>query len=84
MATVDATPHTHTEERVVEREGSNTGLIVLVIVLIILAFLVYYGFPALNNIARNANPGTQITVPDKIDVNVNNPGGQQPAPQPQQ
>ena len=61
-------------------EGSNpTGLILgIVILLAILGLLYFYGLPAF----RNASSGTQINVPDKVDVNINQGGnGGDTAPQ---
>jgi hypothetical protein len=73
MATV---VHERVVERpsgVVERDssgGSMTGIIALIIVLI-LAFLVfYYGLPAL----KSATTAPQINVPKSVDVNVHTNG----------
>jgi len=57
-----------------ENTNNNSGLIIAIVLLLVLAFLIfYYGLPML----RNAGTGSQINVPGKIDVNVNQPG--QPA-----
>lgn len=48
--------------------GGGTGMIVGLIVLIVLAYLFFvYGLPAF----RQTQSGTQINVPSKIDVNLN-------------
>ena len=58
--------HEHGEES----SNSAVGLIIGLVVLMIFAFLLfYYGLPAL----RSASSTPQITVPDKIDVNINQP-----------
>jgi hypothetical protein len=64
-------------ERIVERPavqetstGSGFGLILGVILLLVIFYLVYaFGLPA----ARTASQAPTVQVPDKIDVNVNNP-----------
>lgn len=65
MATVIRDEHHHGTD-----SGSGVGTMLGIILLVVLAFLLfYYGLPAI----RNA--GTNVNVPGKIDVNVNNPGG---------
>ena len=55
--------HEHTDS------GNSMGFIMGVILLIVALFLfVYYLLPAVQN-----REGTSINVPDKIDVNVNQP-----------
>ena len=49
--------------------GGSTGMIVGIIVLVVLAYLFFvYGLPA---VKQNQSGGTQINVPDKIEVDVN-------------
>ncbi len=49
---------------------SGMGLIIGFILVLLLTFLFfYYGLPVL----RSTNSSPQINVPDKIDVNVNQP-----------
>ena len=63
-------------ERVYERSGSGMGMIVGIILLIAFLYLLFmYAVPMLRNAATP--PSTNIQVPDKIDVNLNNPA--QPA-----
>ena len=74
MATIVNTP---------PAEGSNSSGVGFIIGALILLFAVfiffYYGLPAMRQAASSGSQN--ITVPDKIDVNVNNPsGGSQPAP----
>lgn len=48
--------------------GGPMGMLIVLIVLLVLGYLVYiYGLPAIQNMQSG---GTQINVPDKIDVNV--------------
>lgn len=50
--------------------GSSAGLIIGIILAAVLVFLFFaYGLPAL----RERNSGTNINVPDRIDVNVSKP-----------
>ncbi len=52
-----------------ERSGGN-GFLIGVILLIVLAVLFFmYGLPMITS----SMSGPQVTVPDQIDVNVNNP-----------
>lgn len=54
-----------------ENSSNGMGMMVMVLVLVLLGAAFYmYGLPVLKNMG-----GTQIVVPDKIDVNIN----QQPA-----
>jgi len=49
--------------------GGSMGMIVGVIVLVVLAYLFFvYGLPA---VQQNQSGGTQINVPDKIEVDIN-------------
>ena len=49
--------------------GGPVGMIILLIVVVALLYVVFvYGIPALQQMQPAT---TQITVPDKIDVNVN-------------
>lgn len=56
-------------------DSGSTGMIVGLILLLAFAFLfVVYGLPLLRNAAAgSASP--RVTVPDKIDVNVQTPNG---------
>ena len=67
-------------DRVVERpvvrdygrsdSGPLGGLIALILVLLVLFLVFYYGLPAI----RSMTAGPTINVPKSIDVNVNNGG----------
>ena len=60
-----------------DTSGDNSGLnlVVAVVVLIILAIVFFaYGLPALRN-ASAPKDGATINVPEKVDVNINNPAG---------
>lgn len=49
--------------------SNNMGMIVGLVVLIVFGFLFFiYGLPALRNIRFG---GTEVNIPDKIDVNIN-------------
>ncbi len=64
-----------------ERRSGNSSFLVGVIILIVLAFLLYYyGLPAIRSFGGG---GTQVNIPDRINVNVQTPqnGGGAPAPQ---
>lgn len=51
--------------------GGPLGMIIVIVVLVVLGFLAYvYGLPALQNMQSG---GTQINVPDKVDININQP-----------
>lgn len=50
--------------------NSLLGIVLLVIVILV---LFYWGLPILR---RTATPSPSVNVPDKIDVNINNPEGQ--------
>lgn len=65
MATVINNPSSDT--------GGDAGVVLgILAAIIIIALLLLYGLPAL----RNASPGgTNINVPDKVDINVSNPSG---------
>jgi len=53
--------------------GNNMGTIFGIILLLILAFvLIFYGIPYFTNATQSTAP--TVSVPDKIDVNVQNPG----------
>lgn len=60
------------------RRTGSSDLIWAVVLIVLLALLFTYGLPIIRNIASRS--GTQINIPDRIDVNVNNPDAQ-PAPQ---
>jgi hypothetical protein len=58
-------------------DSSSSGMsFVLGAILLIAAVLIffYYGVPAMRSAASGVGRGTNLSVPDKIDVNVNNPG----------
>lgn len=49
--------------------ANSTGtLAIVLVVLLVVGLLIFYGIPALQSAARPASP--TISVPDKIDVNV--------------
>lgn len=51
-----------------ESSGNGMGFLLGVILLIVFVFLlIYYGLPAIRN---SFSSGTQINIPDKVDVNV--------------
>mgnify|MGYP001608311920 CR=1 FL=1 len=55
--------------------SSGMGFLLGMIVLVVMVFLLFfYGLPLLTQATRSA--GTQVNVPDKIDVNVQNPAQQ--------
>lgn len=52
-----------------DNSGGPIGMIIVLVVLLVLAYLGYvYGLPALQQVKLS---GTQINVPSKIDVNIN-------------
>jgi len=56
------------------QSNSNSGLVVGIVFILVLLFLAWaYGLPYLRSTTRNA--GTNINVPETIDVNVNTPDG---------
>ncbi len=62
MATVINNPDTSTDR------GGNGAMIVGIVLAVILLFMFfYYGLPAL----RGNNGGTNVNVPDRVDLNVN-------------
>ena len=62
--------HEHVADR---RSGNGMGFLLGVLLLIVVVvLLIYYGLPLI----RNAAPTYQVNVPDKVDVQVNQP--QQP------
>ncbi len=61
-------PHVHTQDSGMGGMGFLMGIILLI--LFVFALL-YYGLPML----RNATTTPAVTVPDQIDVNVNQPQG---------
>lgn len=55
----------------VDSESNNSGMgffLGIIILVVFLVLIIFYGFPYLRNISSG---GTQINVPDKINVNVN-------------
>ena len=66
MTTVINTPGT-------TQESSGVGLVVGVIVaIVIVALFLMYGLPALRGTANDGG-GTNINIPEKVDVNVQGP-----------
>lgn len=51
--------------------GGGMGMVIGLLLLVVVVFLFFvYGLPALRQMQSG---GTQINVPDKIDVNINQP-----------
>lgn len=75
MATIVNTPSAPATD-----SNSGIGFMIGAVVLLLALFMFfYYGVPALRHATSSSAPS--VTVPDKIDVNVNNPsGGSQPNP----
>lgn len=73
MATVINNPPQSSEPR-----NNGYGFLIGIILLIAVLILLFnYGLPAL----RGASGGTNVTVPEQVDVNVNTPdSGGNPAP----
>jgi hypothetical protein len=72
MATVvnNPAPSTHEVREVQSGEGSGTGVVVGIILAILLLVLFFaYGLPAFRG--GNNSGGTNINVPDKVNVDVN-------------
>jgi hypothetical protein len=66
MATVINNPATG------DSSGSGMGFLLGTIILVVFALIILYaGVPILRGIAGSVNRPTQISVPDKVDVNVN-------------
>lgn len=54
-----------------EDSGGGMGMVIGLVVIVLLGFLFFvYGLPAIRQIKLG---GTEINVPDKIDVTVNQP-----------
>ncbi len=59
---------------VYERTDNGLGTVLgLILLVVLLAALFFYGLPAIGSAFRGASNPT-VNVPGKIDVNVNNPG----------
>lgn len=59
------------------REDTGSGMGFLLGIVLLLAFILlffFYGLPLLTQTLRGT-AGPQVNVPDKIDVNLNNPQG---------
>lgn len=57
-----------------DNSGGGAGIIVGVIIAIVLiALFVVYGLPALRN--TNSETGTEVNLPENIDVNINEDTG---------
>lgn len=76
MATIINNPPPQSTEPKSNSYGFLIGIILLIAVLLL---LFNYGLPALQNASR----GTNITVPEQVDINVNAPndGGENVAPE---
>lgn len=72
MAVITDAPSTHHVHEVHDSNSSMGWVLGLVMVALLALALFYYGLPALRNAGNSG--GTNINVPDKIDVNYNNPG----------
>jgi flagellar basal body-associated protein FliL len=61
-----------------QHESSSTGMIVGIVILVIVVVLVlFFGLPALRRTeapAEQKAPAPEITIPDKIDVNIQQEG----------
>lgn len=57
-----------------DTSGSSLGLVVGIVLIAILALFLFYFFGRGFNFGGTTNPG--ISVPEQVDVNVNQPGGQ--------
>lgn len=69
MATIINNPDTGA------RDSGGMGLIVgVILAILIVALFVIYGLPAIRGTDRS---GTNVNVPEKVDINVNNPSGGQ-------
>jgi len=67
MATVVNTPST-------SDTGGGMGFLIGMILLAVVLFLLFvYGLPLLNQAGRGGGTGTNINIPDQIDVNMQNP-----------
>jgi len=54
--------------------GNGVGMILgVIIVIVVLVLLFVYGLPAIRG--NNADEGTNINIPDQIDINVDQAGG---------
>lgn len=52
-----------------DNSGGPVGMIIILVVILVLGYLGYvYGLPAIRQMGSG---GTQINVPSKIDVNIN-------------
>lgn len=61
--------HEHTTD-----SSNNSGMgffMGMVLIVVVLLLIFYFGLPYLRNAASNS--GSQINVPDKIDVNISQP-----------
>lgn len=66
MATVVNNPPANTD-----RGGGNGFLLGIILLIVFVILFIYYGLPLLSNAGGAA--GTQVNIPDKVDVNVNQP-----------
>lgn len=57
----------------VHHEGSGSGWAIAAVVIIALILLLIFGLPALRGVAPDG--GTNVNIPDEIDVNVGGGGG---------
>ena len=68
MATVINNPSSDTNG------GGLSVILGIIVAVIIIALFFLYALPALRGVGRSN--GTNINVPDKVDINVNKPAGQ--------
>jgi hypothetical protein len=52
-------------------ESSSSFLMGIIILVVAVVLFLLFGLPAI----RNNDGGTNVTVPERVDVNVNNPSG---------
>lgn len=70
MATIVNTPAS------AERDSGSGFLLGAILLIVFLALFFFYGLPFIGNMFQGATSSPQVNVPDKIDVNVQNPQGQ--------
>jgi hypothetical protein len=61
--------HHDTTPQTVERDSGAGWAVALLIAIIVIAVLYFYGLPALQNDSRDVN----VQVPERVDVNVSQP-----------
>lgn len=55
-----------------DTSGTNTGLILAIVFLLLFVLLIIFGFPLVRNMGSSMSP--QINVPSQMDVNVHGGG----------